>query len=621
MDGSEKRTSRPSASERSLPPTSSDRRPPVVVEGIAGSPGLAIARALVIDTRRPGVSHRRVAKHHAEEELARFDAAVQVAAHGLRDVAEKLRQRATRAEASILEAYVLMVEDDSLREDVERRIRIDLQCAEWALDNTVRDMSQQLAGAHDPYLAERSHDFEFVGDTILRALSGKQRSLAVHQLEEPCVIVAHDLSPAETAGLTREKVKALVTEVGTRTSHTAILARALEIPAVVGVRNVLSIVGNGDVLFVDGIRGRTTISPSDDMIRGADARIARLKRIAQGLLEARDQPAATRCGVPIDVRANIELPQEANIAIEQGARGIGLYRTEFLYVDRSEPPSEEEQYAVYRRVLETVAPLPVTLRTFDIGGDKFVSTFQAPPDMNPALGLRAVRLGLARPEIFLEQFRAMVRASAHGDLRIMVPMIAAISELRAVRDLFEQAVLDVDRAGYRRAAEIPLGVMIEVPSAAIMAEEFAREAEFLSIGTNDLVQYALAVDRTNRELAYLASPFDPAILRLIRHVLDAGARHSRPVSVCGTMASDPLAAVLLLGMGVRELSLEASAIPKVKAAVSRVTLAEASTLAERAMQLVIADDVEQLVAEMFAPRLAELLDEDIDGVTGVFESP
>jgi phosphoenolpyruvate-protein phosphotransferase (PTS system enzyme I) len=592
-----------------------------VVEGIAGSPGLAIARALVIDTRRPGVSHRRIAKHQAEGELARFDAAVQVAAQGLREVAEKLRQRATRAEASILEAYVMMVEDDSLRDDVERRIRIDLQCAEWALDGTVREMSQQLAGAQDPYLAERSHDFEFVGDTILRALTGKQRTLAVHALEEPCVIVAHDLSPAETAGLTREKVKALVTEVGTRTSHTAILARALEIPAVVGVRNVISTVGNGDVLFVDGIRGRVTISPSDDMIRGADARIARLKRIALGLLEARDQPAATRCGVPIDVLANIELPPEANIAIEQGARGIGLYRTEFLYVDRIEPPSEEEQYAVYRRVLETVSPLPVTLRTFDIGGDKFVSVFRAPPDMNPALGLRAVRLGLARPEIFLAQLRAMVRASAHGDLRIMVPMIAAISELRAVRDLFEQAVLDVDRAGYRRAAELPLGVMIEVPSAAIMAEEFASEAEFLSIGTNDLVQYSLAVDRTNRELAYLASPFDPAILRLIRLVLDAGQRHARPVSVCGTMASDPLAAVLLLGMGVRQLSLEASAIPKVKAAISRVTLVEATALAERAMKLVIADDVEQLVAEMFAPRMAELLDEDIDGVTGVFESP
>lgn len=624
MDASEKRSrsSRPSARARgSQPPTSTERRPPLVIDGIAGSPGLAIGRAVVIDTRRPGIVHRRIAKHDAEEELARFDAAVKVAAHGLHEVADRLKARATRAEASILEAYVLMVEDDSLRDDIERRVRIDLMCAEWALDSTVREMSQQLASAEDPYLAERSHDFVFVGDSILRALTGKQRSVSIPDLHEPMVIVAHDLSPAETAGLTKGKVKALVTEVGTRTSHTAILARALEIPAVVGVRKLLDTIGHGDMLFVDGIRGRVTVSPSEDMIAAAENRIARLARIAHGLLEARDQPAATRCGVPIAVRANIELPPEATIALEQGARGIGLYRTEFLYVDRPDPPSEDEQYAVYRRVLETVAPLPVTLRTFDIGGDKFASSFQAPPDMNPALGLRAVRLGLARPEIFLAQLRAMVRASAHGELRVMVPMIAAISELRAVRELFEQALREVDAAGHERASAIPLGVMIEVPSAAVMADLFAREAEFLSIGTNDLVQYSLAVDRTNRELAYLATPFDPAILRLIEIVIAAGEKHGRPVSVCGTMASDPLAAALLVGMGLRELSLEASAIPKVKASLSRITLAEAQAVAHRAAELVTADEVELVLAETFAPRLAELLDEDVEGVTGVFESP
>lgn len=619
MDASGKRSNRPRLSTQ--PPASTERRPPRVLEGIAGSPGLAIGRAVVIDTRRPGVAHRRIAKHHADEELARFDAAVKVAAQGLREVADKLKQRATRAEASILEAYVLMVEDESLREDVERRIRIDLQCAEWALDSTVQDMSGQLASVADPYLAERSHDFEFVGDSILRALTGKQRAVSLPDLEEASVIVAHDLSPAETAGLSKGKVKALVTEVGTRTSHTAILARALEIPAVVGVRDVLSHVAQGDVVFVDGIKGKVTISPSDEMIGGAQTRIRRLARIAQGLLEARDQPAATKCGTRIQVRANIELPPEANIAIEQGARGIGLYRTEFLYVNRPEPPSEDEQYVVYRRVLETVAPMPVTLRTFDIGGDKFVSHFEAPPDMNPALGLRAVRLGLARPEIFLSQLRAMVRASAHGELRIMLPMIAAVGELRAVRELFERAIADVDAAGHARAERIPLGVMIEVPSAALMAQELASEAEFLSIGTNDLVQYALAVDRTNRELAYLASPFDPAILRLIRLVVQAGGQRSRPVSVCGTMASDPLAAVLLIGMGLRELSLEASAIPKVKAALSRVSLAEAEALSARAAALVTAEEVELLVAESFAPRFADLLDEDVEGVTGVFESP
>jgi phosphotransferase system enzyme I (PtsI) len=293
-----------------------------------------------------------------------------------------------------------------------------------------------------------------------------------------------------------------------------------------------------------------------------------------------------------------------------GAAGIGLYRTEFLYVDRAVPPSEDEQYETYRHVLEVVSPRPVTLRTFDIGGDKFVSAFQVPADMNPALGLRAVRLALARPEIFLVQLRAMVRASAHGWLRIMIPMIASLTELRAVRKLFTRAVSEVDAAGQARADHIPLGAMVEVPSAAIMADELAREAEFLSVGTNDLVQYALAVDRTNPTLAHLASSFDPSILRLLRIVIDAGRVHSRDVSVCGTMASDPLAATLLVGMGVRILSLEAAAIPKVKAALSRFSLAEARAVAERAFTFGTASEVEQSVIEGLGTRIADLLDSD-----------
>jgi phosphotransferase system enzyme I (PtsI) len=560
----------------------------------------------VVDTRRPGIAHRRIPKHLADEEVARFDGAVEVAAEGLREVADRVRH--ARAEASILEAYILMVQDETLREDVERRIRIDRQCAEWALDSAVHAMAKELASRDDPYLAERSHDFEFVGDRIIRALTGKQRFVAVPENMEPGIIFAHDLSPAETAGLSKDQVLAMVTEIGTRTSHTAILARALEIPAVVGVGEVISKLANGDIAIVDGVHGRVIIRPSEEAIVASDLRAQRYRALAYDLRQRGDRPAVTRCGVPILLKANIELPSEASLAQAHGAQGIGLYRTEFLYLDRAQPPTEEEQYETYRSVLEAMAPLPVTLRTFDIGGDKFLSSVQVPAEMNPALGLRAVRLGLERPDLFLTQFRAMVRASAHGTLQIMVPMVASMRELRGVRQLLAEAIRQVDTAGHPHAERIPLGIMVEVPSAAVMADHFAVEAEFLSIGTNDLVQYALAVDRSSGRLARLASFFDPAILRLIEGVIEAGALRARPVTVCGTMASDPLAAILLIGLGMRELSMEASAIPEIKEAVGRVTLAEAEEAARIGLEQSEADDVEAVLASAFATRIADLLD-------------
>jgi len=598
------------AEGRTTEGSSSSQAPPssIVLDGIPGSAGMAIGGAVVVDTRRPGVPHRHVPRGAADEEMARFDQAVEVAVRGLREVADQTRERLTRAEASIIDAYTMMLQDETLRDAVERHVRIDRQCAEWALDNAVTEMVETLRSARDPYLAERSHDVEFVGDRLLRALAVRHLPLNVVPLmSEAFILVAHDLSPAETAGLSRDRVQAIVTEVGTRTSHTAILARALEIPAVVGVRRITSLVGSGELLIVDGSRGQVIISPSPGMVASARSRAERRERATIGLREARDQPATTRCGTRVDLRANIELPQEADAAIAQGAQGIGLYRTEFLYIARNQPPDEEEQYAIYRRVLERVAPLPVTLRTFDIGGDKFMSAFQAPAEMNPALGLRAVRLGLAQPELFLAQLRAMVRASAHGSLRIMIPMISSVTELRAVRELLDLAEREVDAAGHPRAPSIPLGMMVEVPAAAVLAREFAAEAAFFSIGTNDLIQYSLAVDRTNQELAHLASPYHPAILRLIELVVEAGHERDRPVSVCGAMASDPLAACLLLGFGIHELSMEGSSIPAVKAALGRIRCDEAQEVARRARACVTAREVEAVVRDGFQPQLQDLV--------------
>jgi phosphoenolpyruvate-protein phosphotransferase (PTS system enzyme I) len=574
----------------------------VVLEGIPGSPGLALGPAIVLD-RRTGVVRRHVPNHQIDEEVERFDRAIELAAKSLAEAAE--RTRASRAESSILEAYVMMVKDETLHDEVERRVRIDRLCAEWALTVATDEMAEKLSQAEDSYLAERSHDIQFVGQSILRALAGRAEPVALLTGgREPAVLVARDLSPAETATLNKDNVLAIVTEVGTRTSHTAILARALEIPAVVGVAGALARIGDGDSVLVDGLRGRVTLAPSAEARANAQHRAEKYRDTQKARLLLRDRPVLTRCGQAISLKGNIELPGEAALALDQGAQGIGLYRTEFLYVNRKDLPSEDEQYETYRRVLEAVLPLPVTLRTFDIGGDKFVSSMQVPGDMNPALGLRAVRLGLARRDLFLTQLRAMVRASLHGPLRIMIPMIASVGELREVKFLLERAVKEVDAAGQARAPYVPLGIMVEVPSAAILADRLAPECEFMSIGTNDLVQYALAVDRSSPELAYLASFFDPAILRLIRGVIEAGANYNRPVFVCGAMASDPLAAVLLVGMGLRELSLEASSIPDVRAGLECITVAEAEAAAEQAKECSTASEIEDLLRDSFGDRVA-----------------
>jgi phosphotransferase system enzyme I (PtsI) len=579
-------------------------RAELALAGLAGSPGLALGKAMVLDIGRTGVPHRHIGAADVATEFGRFKAGVDSAATELRELSAKARQNATKIEISVLEAYTLMVEDELLAAEVKQRIEGELVCAEWALDQSVSEMAGRLKRGGDAYLAERSHDFEFVGARILQAIGGVPTSVIL-QPGEPRVLVAHDLSPAETVGLTREKVLALVTEVGTRTSHTAIVARALEIPAVVGVAGALSRIGSGDSIIVDGLRGQVLLHPRAETVSEYEGRAERFRETARLRREARDTPITLGSGELIELRANIELPGEAVAALSHGARGIGLYRTEFLYVDRAEPPSEDEQYKTYRKVAEIMNPLPVTLRTFDIGGDKFVSVFQMPSEMNPALGLRAVRLGLARPEIFMTQLRAMIRATAHGKLRIMLPMIASLGELFAVKELFDQALADVDRRKLPRAEHISLGIMVEVPSAAVLAHEFAEHAEFMSIGTNDLVQYTLAVDRSTPELAYLASYFDPAILRLIQLVIEAGRARQRPVLLCGAMASDPLAALLLVGMGLRELSMESAAVPEVREVLSKVTLAETERAAAEAVLERTAAGVQAALTRHFGRLLAD----------------
>lgn len=581
----------------------------VVLRGIAGSPGVAVGPAFVVTSTRATFARRQIAPQQVSEERERLRLAVDVARGSVRELMARVSS-VSGDYATILEAYLVMLGDPLLHERVEAKIRDRHMCAEWAVaaaaEEIVALFSHAEGDERDGYIAERRHDIEFVADRLLRALTREPHRVIPH-LEHPTVVVARDLSPADTACMAREPVIALVTEVGTRTSHTAIMARALEIPAVVGVADALRSVRTGDLVIVDGLRGEITVGPSAEALEQAKIRAERHLAHSRHLLSARDRPSTTACGQLISLKANVELPAEAILALDYGAHGIGLYRTEFLFIDRSDLPDEEEQYGVYRAVVETVNPFPVTLRTFDIGGDKFASTFQLPSEMNPALGLRAVRLALRRPDIFLVQLRAMVRASAHGEVRIMVPMVSSVEELRAVRRLLARAIREVRERGLPHSERISVGAMIEVPSAALMADILAYEADFFSLGTNDLVQYALAVDRTNRQLAPLASPFHPSIVRLIAGVVRAADARKIPCGICGAMASDPLAAPLLVGLGLREMSMEAAAIPEIKETVRRFTVSECEAAAEGALACESAEAVEEHLARTFAPRLYDLL--------------
>lgn len=595
----------------SVPPSSFDLEPltSALLKGIAGSPGVAVGPALVLGDLRAAFVRRHVHTAQVQGELDRVTQAVLDAKQTLREVSMRM-PKAMHDASPILEAYEMMLADPTLHERVEKRIRHEKKCAEWAVSDASEEIVAMFgppdAAERDAYILERRHDVEFVCDRLLRALVGDTAPHAI-RLDEPMIVVARDLSPADTASMVREPALAFVTSVGTRTSHTSIMARALEIPAVVGVAEALAQIRTGDMLIVDGLTGLVTIHPSEEAIQEARTRSDQHLAFSRRLLSARHKPCVTADGVAVALKANVELPAEAILAVDHGAQGIGLYRTEFLYIDRTTQPGEDEQYEVYRAIVEAVSPQPVTLRTFDIGGDKFASTFQMPAEMNPALGLRAVRLALRQPEVFLTQLRAMVRASAHGDVRIMVPMVASVHEMRAVKALLAQAVEHVKARGLSFEEHIPLGMMIEVPAAAIMADVFARESEFFSIGTNDLVQYALAIDRASQSLAAQASPFNPAILRLIKSVSEVGHKFSRPVSLCGAMASDPIAACLLVGLGLRDLSMEAAAIPEIKEAIRRLTVPEAEKIAAMALECDSAEAVEEVLARELAPRFGDLL--------------
>jgi phosphotransferase system enzyme I (PtsI) len=574
--------------------------------GIPASPGVIVGRALVIDRRRVAIPRRHLDPSEVEGEVARLRNAIGAARAQLLAIRARLPTEASD-HSLILDAHLLMLDDHLLVGQAEQSIRNDLVNAEWGLRRTVEKIKELFDRADDEYFRERRSDVDFVGERVLRQLMGApQELLRPRDAPGPAILVAHELSPADTAGLARSDVMGFVTEVGSNTSHTAIMARALSLPAVVGAADATRHIATGDLLVVDGLRGEIVLRPSAADLAAAEDRGRRYTAFVRALAGNRDEPAVTRDGHPVSLRANIELPAEAAVALDHGADGIGLYRTEFLYVDRREPPSEDEQYEVFRRIVETVAPRWVTLRTFDIGGDKFSSVFRLPREMNPALGLRAVRLALQEREVFRTQLRAMLRAANHGRVRILIPMISAVFELRESRAELARAREELRERGIE-TPEVPLGIMVETPSAVLLADVLAQESAFFSIGTNDLVQYSLAIDRGNEHVAHLARPLDPSIIRSLSMVANAARAHSIPCALCGAMAGQLLAVPALLGLGITELSVEPAAVPEVKEAIARIDLEEARRVMAQALQMCTADEVEGYLRSVYGERFADLL--------------
>ena len=571
--------------------------------GIPAAPGVAIGRVFPVDRRRARVPRFHIPPEEVESEIARLDAAVKESVEQLLQIRRSLGEG---EQGATLDAHRLMADDPTLLEGAKGLIREELLNAEWAVRRLVRDMSEKLGS--DGYLAERRADLDEVGDRIVHNLIG-EKPMLVALPEEEVVIVAFDLPTAEAAVLLSSgKIKGLVTDFGSKTSHTAILARALEVPCVVGAGQASEIAHAGDVIALDGSTGEVLLSPDAEEIRRFEAARAAAKSRDAELLEDRDLPAQTLDGRRIFLFANIEFPEEVPSVIAHGGEGVGLYRTEFLYLNREELPTEEEHYSAYSSILERMQGRPVTIRTLDLGGDKLPIGHRS-HEPNPALGLRAIRFTLRHPQLFRTQVRALLRASLHGTLQIMLPMIAAVGELREAKVQIESIRQELLREGKPVQEKIPIGIMLETPAAALAADRLARECDFFSIGTNDLIQYSLAIDRSNRDVAYLYKPLHLGVLRLIQASVDGAKDAGIECAMCGEMAGDPVYALVLLALGLDNLSMNPADIPKVKRVIRSTSLADAKKLLEEAMAFSSHDEIERYVLNQMQERFPEVFED------------
>jgi phosphoenolpyruvate-protein phosphotransferase (PTS system enzyme I) len=561
-------------------------------DGIPAAPGIVIGPAFILRWEVPRVPHVTVAASEVDAEIARFDEARQWSQARIREIQERTEQRLGVVEAQIFEPQVLMLEDGELIDGTVAYIRDNHLSAARAFELRMLEFQSEWSRSGHPMIMDRMNDLADIQLRVTRRLLDlDDPDGGLGDLDEAVILVARDLTPSVTVQLDRSRVIGLATDAGTRTSHSAILARSLGLPAVVSLGDLSTTVTPGQQLILDGREGRVIIEPTDAEKKVYRERDFKIREWEQELILLAHLDAVTPDHQPVLLRANIDLPGEARGARDHGARGVGLYRTEFFVVGRSTPPEEEEQYRCYREVLEVFPEDAVYIRTFDLGGDKFPLFLHMPPEENPFLGWRAIRVCLDTPDLFRAQLRALLRATAHGDVRIMLPLVNDITEIRRTRVLLDEEAQKLEDEGIAYNSAYKLGVMIETPAAAITAAELARYSDFFSIGTNDLVQYTLAVDRGNARLASLYNPFHPGVIRLMDMTARAGRSAGIEVSVCGEMAGNPVGVFLLLGLGITAISVSASALPEVKKVVRSVPAVDARNAVSRALRAATADEV------------------------------
>jgi phosphotransferase system enzyme I (PtsI) len=558
--------------------------------GIGVSPGVAIGKAFIFDSADVAVIKRHIDVEQVPAEIARFEDALIRTRKEILDIQSKIAERLGTEHAEIFNAHLLVLEDRSLIEDVIKKIERERYNIEYVFQQVGKKYADIFSQIDDDYLKERASDIRDVIRRVLHNLLGKTRE-DVSKLKEEVIIVAYDLSPSDTALMHKDKVISFVTDIGAMTSHTAIMARSLKVPAVVGLRDLSQKVKSGETLIIDGTGGMVITSPTKQTFQRYTRLKDRIQIIEERLTSLKDLPAETLDGYRVALAANIELPEDVHPALEAGAEGVGLYRTEFIYMNRRDLPSEDEQYRAYRKVAERVRPYSTIIRTLDIGGDKFISDLQVPREMNPFLGWRAIRFCLERTDIFKTQLRAILRASSVGNVKVMFPMISGVEEVLRAREILDEAKEELRKRGKEFDKKIEVGAMIEIPSAALTADILAKHVDFFSIGTNDLIQYSLAVDRVNEKIAYLYEPRHPAVLRLIKQIIAAGHRENIWVGMCGEMAGEPSLALILVGMGLDEFSVSVSSLPEIKKVIRSVRLAEARALAEEVLSYTNVEDI------------------------------
>ena len=572
-----------------------------MITGIPASPGIVFGKALVLKEEKIVLDTQKISEDQVEAEVARFYAGREAAVEQLNSIHQRALKSLGEEKAAIFEGHLMILEDEELEEEIIDYLRSNKVNASVAASKIIDQQVEMLSEIDDEYLKERAGDIRDIGNRLIKNILG-MHIVDLGDITEESILVAYDLTPSETAQLNLEKVLGFITDIGGRTSHTSIMARSLELPAIVGTNDVTARVNTGDYLILDAVNNRVYVNPTQAEIDELKTLEAKLAEEKAELAKLKDLPAVTLDGHKVDVVANIGTIRDCDGAHRNGAEGVGLYRTEFLFMDRDQLPSEEEQFIAYKEVVEAMEGRLVVLRTMDIGGDKELPYLNLPKEMNPFLGWRAVRIALDRREILHAQLRAVLRASAFGKLAVMFPMIISVEEIRELKSVLETLKAELRAEGKAFDENIQVGVMVETPSAAVNAKFLAKEVDFFSIGTNDLTQYTLAVDRGNELISHLYNPMSPSVLGLIKQVIDASHAEGKWTGMCGELAGDERATLLLLGMGLDEFSMSAISVPRIKKLIRHVNYQEVKALADEALQKPTAAEIEQLIQAFLAEK-------------------